>query len=304
MLLQKGDTVRIIAPGSPCPKEELVAAIEYLESIGLKAKYSKAMMRSKGYLANTDEYRAHDFIDAMKSADAKVVWAIRGGYGCLRILPYLGNSRAPIEKKVLVGLSDISILQQFVINHWKQPCIHGPVLSRFGSDRCNNKEKKAMKDLLLGDYKKSDLLSYEGLTVMNNYQNLKEVKGKIVGGNLVSLASCLGSEYAPVFKNRIVFIEEVNERGYVVDRWLKALLLGSDLLKARAVVFGHFIGGDEPNGSSTVAKALNSFAAQMRFPVLKGMQLGHGKTQLPLIFNTNSKIEISKSKGRISCQRI
>lgn len=304
MILKKGDTVRIIAPGSPCPKEELQGAIEFLESMGLKAKYSKSMMRSKSYLANTDEYRAHDFIDAMKSEDAKVVWAIRGGYGCLRILPYLGNSRPPVQKKILIGLSDISILQQFVMNHWKLPCIHGPVLSRFGSDRCTKKEIKAMKDILMGDYKKTDLLSYEALSVMNNYQNLKEVKGRVVGGNLVSLASCLGSEFAPVFKNRIVFIEEVNERGYVVDRWLKALLLGTDLLKARAVVFGHFIGGDEPNGSSTVSRALNSFAEQMRFPVLKGMPLGHGKTQLPLIFNSISRLEIKGSKGKLSCQRI
>lgn len=293
--LTEGDIVDIIAPASNCSDKEFEQAIKYVESLGLVPRYDIDFRKSKKYLANTDEFRFQDFIRAMKAKDSKLVWCLRGGYGSLRLLSSLKRAKKPSFSKLFIGLSDISVLNQFLIDNWGFKPIHGPVLSRMGA-KASSREKTELKRILLSKNHKSS--EFKNLKALNEpAQKALDIKAKMIGGNLCSLCTMLGSEFQWNAKSKILFLEEVSERGYSVDRMLTQLVLSGALKGAKAIIFGDFIDGEEPDGKNLVPACLKSFASEQSIPVFKGLKSGHGKQQMPLAFNTKA---ILKAKAGIA----
>lgn len=298
--LVKGDIVDIVAPASDCSDKEFKAALSYIESLGLVARYDLDFRKSKDYLAQSDDFRARDLMRALSAKDSKAVWCLRGGYGSLRLLDALKKYKKPKTQKWFLGLSDISILHQFMIDQWSWKPIHAPVLSRMGG-KASAKEKSEIKKLLLKE--EHEVMLYSGLKPLNEIaKKSKNVSGKFIGGNLCSLCSMQGSSHSFSASSKILFLEDISERAYAVDRMLTQLKMSANIKKAKAIVFGDFTNSKEKNGKDLVPKLLKSFASELNIPVYKGLKSGHDKVQLPIPFNSPACIKMKDSKLYLEIQ--
>ncbi len=286
--LSKGDIVEIVAPASQCSVSELHSAIASVEAMGLEPRMPKNIFTDDhAFFSNTDQNRFQFLKQALLRRDSKVVWCLRGGYGSIRLLPLLAKVKKPKTPKLVIGLSDISTLHNFLVQNWKWPTIHGPMLGTFAQR--SEEERGEILDLIFG---RLDKIKFERLQPMNAAaKKSKRIQGPIVGGNLMTLQSSQGTPWEFHADNSIVFLEEINERGYRLDRLLVSLVQAGYFKKAKAIVLGDFLGGSEPDGENYVEEVLEQFASEVKIPVLKGLKSGHGNLRRPVPFGTKSVLQ-------------
>jgi len=287
--LKEGDTVDIVSPASQCTKAEFLGAIKYIKSLGLNPQYPENLFGKDPFSSNSDKWRFKHLRDSIYSKDSKALWCLRGGYGSGRLLSELSRMKAPAKSKLFVGFSDITYLHNFLNNFWGWSTIHGPLLCRLGTKHSSQKELKDIKNLIFGH---TNVLEYSNLKPLNTLaKKSKILKGSVVGGNLRIAEAILGTPWQTKMNGKILFFEDVNERGYSIDRILVHFAQAGYFKGVNAVVFGDFVGGTEKGGKQLVNKALERFAAGVNFPVLKGIKAGHGKIQRPVPFFTKSILQ-------------
>ncbi len=295
MCLERGDVVDIVAPGSACSEQELRNGASFIESWGLVPRFPKNIFRKKDYLSNTDGQRFAFLREALLSSSSKAIWCVRGGYGSMRLLPFLQRMKRPEKNKLFIGLSDITSLHLFLNQVWGWQTVHGPLLERMASGRYTPQVDKDLKNILFRHpgKKTERVLSYRGLKSLNEMAKIEKViRGPVIGGNLVVASSTLGTPWQMNVEGKIVFFEEIDERGYRVDRLLQQWLQTQSLKRAKAIVFGEFIGGEESDGRRLWKGAIKSFAQDLKKPVLSGFPSGHGKIQRPIIFGSTSCLHL------------
>ncbi len=291
-ILERGDVVDIIAPSWSSTSTELRAGIKILKSWGLKPRYSEDMISPDFVYANSLEYRVEKLKKALKSKTSKAIFTLRGGSGAQALVPYLDKITPPEQIKPFIGLSDITSLHNFFFQEWGWPTLHGVVLTRLGNKRTLMREKRELQYILFGKSKEQE---FSGLKPLNSAAKKSgRVSGKVVGGNLKVLEATLGTAWSFQSRNRIVFLEDVNERGYSIDRMFEHFYQAGAFRGCRAVVFGDFVGGAEKDGKSLVQKALVRFAERVKFPVLKGVAAGHGRLQRTVPLGVSSVLSTGK----------
>lgn len=290
--LKKNDIVDIVAPGSGTREDELNQACQFLESWGLRPRVSKSLFSGHPYLSNSDDYRFKDLKRALYKKDSSVVWCLRGGYGSIRLIPSLLKLKKPSRAKLLIGYSDISTLHVFLTQKWKWISCHGPLLDSMGKGKYSQEDNEELNKLLFGQQSQ---IIFEGLTAANKQaRKVKALKAAVVAGNLVTLASSIGTPCELQSKNKILVLEEIGERGYRLDRLFQQLLQSKAIQGIQALVLADFLGGQEPNGKNFVASALADFVNQASFPVFQGLKLGHGNNNRPLFLQTSTVIKKQK----------
>ena len=220
------------------------------------------------------------------------MWCIRGGYGAIRLVGPLLRLKPPRRRKLFIGYSDATTLHYLLNQHWKWPSLHGPLLDRLGSGTVRADELEELQAALFGELGQT---TFSGLTPLNAAaRSRKTLVSKVFGGNLTVLQTIVGTalEHRP---RAILFLEDVGERGYRVDRMLQHLSQAGVFRSVRAVVFGAFVGGRESDGRTLVPAVLERFAREQRFPVLMGMQAGHGEHQRPVFFGTRATLACGAS---------
>lgn len=293
--LQAGDVVDVVAPASSAPRDVLEAGLQRLRQWGLVPRMPEALLNSRDWHANTDAKRWRYLRRALTSRDSAAVWCVRGGVGCLRLLPAVARLRRPPAKPV-IGFSDVTALLVGMDTLWSNCGIHGPVLTQLAPGRLPVADVKRLRDLLFG---LGDELSFATLRPMNEAaRSATRLDGRLTGGNLATLHSLGGTPFQLRSQRRIVFLEDVNERGYAVDRMLTGLRLSGALRGARAVVFGDFIDGAERDGRQLAPRAIQVFADEVRTPVYTGLPVGHGRRLPPLVMGLASHIE-RRSRGAV-----
>lgn len=283
--LKTGDKIRIIAPGMAFNPKELNSSTKVLQSWGLKIEKPKDLIGRHHVSANSEQIRWKHLKEALES-EARVIWAARGGYGSLHLLRYLKFFRPQGEQKLLIGFSDITTLHQYINQEWGWISLHGPHADRLHTLSVDR--QKELHDILFG---KKEELKFR-LRPMNSLaKKNKTIKGKIIGGNLITTQSTLGTSWEISMQNKVVFLEDIGERGYRVDRVLEHMMALGILQKARAIVFGPFTGGEEPGGKkSKVPAVLKAFADRLACPVYSGIDSGHIPNSRALPLNTNAEI--------------
>jgi len=299
--LKRGDLVDVIAPGSACTLKEVSAALGVLEKWGLRARLPKDSIKTFLYHSHSDERRLELLTNALQAEDSKAIWCLRGGYGSNRLMQDLQKMKKPKTAKIFVGLSDVTSLHLFLNQVWQWPTLHGPVLVRLGSGDLGLRGKKEIQSLVFG---KMQELEFSGVKPLNaEALQVKSrggaLKAEFLGGNLMTLQSAIGTKVALQGKQHFVFIEEVAERGYRIDRMLYHLFDAGCFQGARGIFLGEFLGGDEPlksdasggaRGSrstkSYVKKALQRFIKDIGIPVFGYLPVGHGFPQRTLPFGT------------------
>jgi muramoyltetrapeptide carboxypeptidase len=287
-LLQPGEVIEVVAPGSRCSADSLRGGLEFLRRLGLKPRLPRSLFGADILCASSDRVRFEHLKRALYAPDSRCLWCVRGGYGAIRLVERLLELPPPPRPKLFVGYSDATTLHYFFNHHWRWPSLHGPLLDRLGSGAVAAEEVGELKAVLFGAQPR---VEFAGLTPLNSAARLRRiVASRVFGGNLTVLQTTLGTalQRRP---RQILFLEDVGERGYRVDRMLQHLAQAGALRNLKAVVFGAFIGGQEPDGRMLVPQVLQRFAREQRFPVLMGLDsAGHGERQRPLFFNTPAEL--------------
>ena len=286
--LKHGDLIEIIAPASYTTIENLEKGAKLLKSWGYQVTYDKDLLEPDIFLANTDKKRFKSFKKAMTNKKSKAIWCLRGGYGSIRLLPFIEKMRIPKNKKILIGLSDISSLHITLNQKWNFPTLHASLLDRLGSETLRPENIHELKQTL----ENSEYVSrFENLKPLNSSaKKQKKIKSQVVGGNLMVVTSTLGTPSQLKSRNKIIFLEELSERAYRIDRCLQQMKQAGIFANASAVVFGDFTNCDEPNKENHVQAVLEKFFKDIKIPAFTGIESGHGELQRPLFFNTEAHL--------------
>lgn len=291
--LKKGDIVDVIAPGYAVEPDRLQAGLKVLEGWGLIPRCPDDLIRAYYFHAQTDEKRLEYTLKAFAAKDSRAVWCVRGGYGSNRLVPALLKKKAPAQAKLFVGISDVTTLHLLLNQNWKWSSLHGPLLDRLGTATLPSEYSEEARAIAFGEERE---VVFEGLEPMNaGAMKKKKIEGSIAGGNLTVLQSALGTKLSPKLNGKILFLEDIGERGYRVDRMLEQFRQAGLFEKCAGVVFGHFLGGDEPNKGgepySYIPFALERFAETVKIPVWKNLEAGHGERQRALPLGTPAVIQ-------------
>lgn len=297
--LEEGSIVDIIAPASACEMSELKSAVKFVKSLGLRPRVSAKIFHGKTpILAATDEERFGQLKAALLAKDSQAIWCIRGGYGSIRLLPELAKIKRPKKPKLFLGYSDITTLHIFLNQVWKWPTIHSPMVGRFGRGDATKQELKEVKSILFGP---SEIFHHE-LTALNKAARKSgTIRSSIVGGNLITLQSSLGTPWSFDPSGKIILFEDLGEKPHRLDRTFVQMEQAGYFKKAKAVIFGDILYHHKPDLRLIWKDVIPRFAARQKIPVFKDVQSGHGKINRPIPFLTKTKLKTgSKAELEIS----
>jgi muramoyltetrapeptide carboxypeptidase len=288
---RNGINIAVVAPGFS-PSLEVQKKFKDFASKhdGFNFNFPARLIQKNPLFSNDEMKRAEFLVNALHDDSNDIIWCLRGGYGSLPLLKYLKMMVKPKKQKTIVGLSDISSLHLFVNEFWGWTSVHGANLDRWISEQL---PKQVLKELMSIVKNESDRSIYKNIKPVNELaKQVKSVKSKMTGGNLVTLTSHLGTPFQTSFKNRFLFIEEIGERAYKIDRCLTQLSLSGVLRGCQGILFGQFTACNEPNGKKLWPWVVREWAKDLDVPVYSGVPSGHEKAQWPLSFGTPAEIKI------------
>jgi muramoyltetrapeptide carboxypeptidase len=268
--LRSGDRVALVAPASPFNKDDLDAGVAELARLGYEAVYDERVLERAHFVAGPPATRTAVIEDAWRDPSIRALIAIRGGYGSAQLLPLLDVSLLRRAAKIFVGYSDITAL---LCEHLRTGvvCFHGAMVERRLARGDEGYDRRSFLAALAEPTPMGELAptGLEGIKA-------GEARGLLVGGTLTQLVSLLGTPWAYVPPDGcILFIEDVSERPYRLDRMLTQLAHAGILARASALVCGEFPGCGEPDGELLARHVLESFAQRFDGPVLIGFPSGH-----------------------------
>ncbi len=296
--LKQGDTIGLIAPGSLLSEDELKESVENLKSMGFKPVYTERILARDGYLAGTDGQRSADVNEMFGRKDVDGIVAARGGYGCTRILPMLDYDTIKRNPKVLVGYSDITALLYGIYEETGLICFHGPV----GISTFNDFSDFYFKNVLMFPHNKITMYNaasdssrgeaYKTTTIRSGI-----AEGELAGGNLSLVVSVIGTPYDVDTEGKIVFLEEVGEEPYRVDRMLTQMLEAGKFDKAAGIMLGVFLNCVSKskesgiNSSFSVLEVMFDRLYDLGIPVVYGMSFGHITNKFTLPFGLKARLD-------------
>ena len=290
--LVPGQTIGVAAPASPPNDPEVVRfGIEIVESLGFKVKPAPHLFARSGYLAGDDATRAQDLNGLFADEEVDGIFCLRGGYGAARLLPMLDYEAIRANPKVILGYSDITSLLLAIYKRSGVVTFHGPIATQSYSPYTLVEIKKVLfqpeAPVLLGAPPPFD--RGEGrVEKLNRITPLfpGKAQGRLLGGNLSLVTNLIGTPYLPDLAGAIVFLEDVSEPVYSIDRMLTQLWLSGNLRNAAGMVFGKFteIPGSEYAHDRILEEVLAERARELRIPAAMGLMIGHveDQTTLPL----------------------
>jgi len=268
--LQRGDTVGLISPGFSLPDpgqyDEIAGTIEEL---GFSVKSGAHARRRYGYLAGTDEERASDLNDAFSDSEVDAIIPFRGGWGSNRILDLIDFETIARNPKPLIGFSDITSLLLAIYSRTGLVTFHGPVGKSEWTDFTLQHFRKILMD---GDTPELSNPAGESFRTITP----GKASGPLIGGNLTVLTSMLGSDYLPEFNGAILFLEDVGEDIYRIDRMLTQLKLSGVLSRISGLVFGKCTDCKAGSGESlTLDQVFADHLEPLDIPAFRGSMIGH-----------------------------
>ncbi|MCF7824868.1 MAG: LD-carboxypeptidase [Candidatus Marinimicrobia bacterium] len=297
--LNAGDTIGLINPaGATFYTEDVLIAKETMAALGLKTKSGKHLMDRYGGLAGKDADRAADVNEMFRDPEVDAIIALRGGWGCNRILDLLDYHSIAKNPKIIMGYSDITSLLLAFNAKTSLVTFHGPV----GISTWNKYSTDYVKRLLFD----GEIFTLENPKEIGD--NLTQTKdrietihggtatGRLLGGNLSVLAAMIGSDYLPDFKDNILFLEDVGEDAYRIDRMLTQLKLSGVLESISGFVFGKCSKCDSSGeiGDLTLEEIFNDHIKPLGIPAWYGSMIGHIEDKFTVPLGVEAKIDAQK----------
>lgn len=289
--LTSDSTIGILAPSGCSDIKIIDRFIQNFKNIGFKVKYTNAIYDKYGYLAGNDYSRAYDLMNMFLDKDVEGIICFRGGFGAIRMLPYLDLSIIKKNVKFFCGYSDITVLLNYFAQN-KIPTFHGPLIkSDFTKDSLT---LSTLKHFMLNP-SKGYIYDFKNNLVINN----KDMQGNLIGGNLSIICSMMGTPYEINFKNSILLLEEINEEPYVIDRLLSQLLLSKTINNCKGILLGHFTNcTSNSDFSFATSELLLSKLNKLGIPIIFNVPFGHDYPNLTFPLGVSAHYS-SKSKKLI-----
>lgn len=270
--INKNSTIGIVAPASPEENEFINKKIDDFTSLGFKIKKGNYIYEKFNYLAGLDKERADDINNMFKDDSIDAIICLRGGYGSIRMLPYLDTKSIKKNPKPLIGYSDITLLLNYISAQCEFSTFHGPMIT-------SNFNDKITKEYFLNNIMNLDnklIYNIEDLS-QNDHEiwNKKNFEGKIVGGNLSLICSSIGTPYEINTNNKILLIEDVNESPYVVDRMLSQLFFCGKLNNICGIIIGYFTNCDDIINQVYIKNILKEKLINLNIPIIYNFKIGH-----------------------------
>ncbi|QTE21446.1 S66 peptidase family protein [Polaribacter cellanae] len=297
--LKIGDTIAIVAPAGILKNREatIEKAKKLAESWGLKVVLGKNIFQQNNHFAGTDIERCEDFQQALDNPNIKAIWAARGGYGSVRILDMLDFSKFKKQPKWVIGYSDITAFHCH-INNLGVETIHGMMATSL-------EEKPEEIKQAIASFKKAlfgEEISYKIKSSKYNRTNSsKIITGQIIGGNLSIITSMLGSKSEINTANKILFIEEIGEYKYSIDRMLQSLKRAGYFTKVKAVIVGNMssIKKNSTKWGSSIEQLILEVVPE-NVPVFFDFPAGHEADNRALIFGRKIKLAVGSEQYSVN----
>lgn len=280
-----GSVLGLICPsGHPASQEEVEKFVKLLKEHGFDCLVGESVYAVEGYLAGSDTLRAKDLMNMFKNDSVDAILCYKGGYGAQRMLPYLDFNEIKKYPKLLMGFSDVTVLLNTLYQFADIPTVHGEMgvcmlnYEEFTFNHFFNTLNNGFNAPLVNP------------TLSLNVINEGIAEGVVVGGNLSLIYALMGTPYEIDFNDKILFIEEVNEAPYAVDRMLSSLILSGKLNNLKGIICGYFTGCSS-TANQTVDELLYHYFKPLNVPFITNFQSGHSKPFINLPVGLKVKLD-------------
>ena len=282
--LSPGSSLGVCAPSSCFDIEKFNSGIQILEELGFKVKVPEEIFKKKRYLAGNDVLRARVINQFFSDPDIDGIICALGGFGSMRILDHLNWSTIRQNPKPFIGFSDNTAVLLSIIGETGNLVVHGPTVVSLANAKKETID--AFYNTLAGSLDKIDV---------TNGRILKSGKctGVLKGGNLSTISHLLGTRFQPDFKNTILFIEDIGESAYKIDRMLTQMKMAGLFEGIRGVIIGSF---ENCDNYGYIEEILVEIYEEYNIPVLSGLDSGHGKINLSLCMGTHIKMDTEPAR--------
>ncbi|WP_127130773.1 S66 peptidase family protein [Pseudoflavitalea rhizosphaerae] len=290
--LQPGDTIGIVCPAGFMAKEKAQTCIEALQEWGYKVKVGKTLgSGSENYFSGTDKERLQDLQQMMDDDAVQAILCGRGGYGVGRIIDQINFKSFRKKPKWIIGFSDITVLHAHIYSNYKIATLHAPMAAAFNDEGFRNEYVLSLKKAMEGKKAKYSCAPHE-------FNQKGEAVGELVGGNLALLANITGTPSQLKTKGRILFIEDVGEYLYSIDRMLYQLKRSGQLEKLAGLILGGFTDmkdTERPFGK-TLDEIIHELVKEYDYPVCFNFPVSHGKENYALKVGVGYKLKVGTNK--------
>lgn len=288
--LRKGDVIAVFAPAGPVDAGRLDRGIVRLSAAGFVPEVADGVLAADGYFAGGDAHRVRQFEWALTLPEARAVMAARGGYGTARLLPLIDWKAAVRRRKLVVGYSDLTAILSYLSTRLGIPSIHGPMAAADLALRFDPAALDAFARLAAGEVSPREPWGEPTERIRGG-----AAEGVLCGGCLSVLTSLLGTPYEPDFRGALLFLEDVGEPAYRLDRMLTQWVQSGRLSKIAGIVAGTMapVRGESEDG---IRRLFHDVGKRLAVPVRYGFPAGHGGKNVSLPFGVRARID---AKGRL-----
>lgn len=281
--LKEGDKVGIAAPAGPFEIEKFERGLAVIGEMGFVPVVDDDVYKRDRHMAGPDQHRAKHLNSLFAKDEIRAIICARGGFGCLRVLPYLDYDLITENPKMLIGFSDVTALLTTLIQRCGLASIHGPVVTSLGLG--DDESKARYKKVLCGD-SSADIKPSAPVVIKQGKAN-----GVLTGGNLATLCHLVGTEFTPDFSGKIVLLEDVNEAPYRIDRMLTQMRMADCFDNAAGIVLGSF---KDCGDGEEIVEVFEDVLGDLHIPILGGFSVGHGKRNLAVPVGVNAEVDTEK----------
>jgi len=292
--LHPGDIIAVVAPAGPiAQRDDFDRGVAALERMGFRVRFDERIFQSTGYLAGSDEARAEELMGAFENPSVSAVISLRGGYGCARLIDLLDEGRLRRRCKIFMGFSDLTTLHLHFRRRFGWLTFHGPMAASPALGNIGTEEERHLLSLwtdpcYLPDFSFPDLEAWtHGIA-----------EGELSGGCLSLIGASLGTPYEIVTEGKILFLEDLGEPPYRIDRMLTQLRLARKLERVAGVLLGCFKDCEPEKPGNTSNDVLREILTRLEVPVVANFPAGHGDRNwaLPL----GARIRLDADHRRVS----
>jgi muramoyltetrapeptide carboxypeptidase len=281
--LRKGEKIGVVAPAGSVRDEQLGAGVQALMRAGFAVELAEGILERKGYLAGEEKKRAAALHDFFARRDIAAIFCARGGFGSVQLLPLLDVEIIRLHPKIFVGYSDVSILLNWLLEECGLVAFHGPMVAMEMAGGLEGRSADFFWGTLLGEKREWQLHLEE--TIRPGF-----VEAEMMGGCLSTIVTTLGTPYEIQTTGMILFLEDIGEKPYRIERMLTHLKMAGKLSGIAGLVFGSFTRceGEEGRGLREIIQDLFRDAP---YPVVAGLAAGHGDENLLLPFGVKMALD-------------
>lgn len=288
--LKKGDTIGIVCPSGFMPAENAATCIQTLQDWGFKVKVGRTLGNQFNYFSGTDKQRIEDLQKMLNDSSIKAILCARGGYGLSRMIDDLDFQKFKKNPKWIIGFSDITVLHAHIYQHYQIATLHAPMAAAFNGEGYKNEYVSTLKNALLG-------LENNYTCTSNKFNKIGTTEGDLIGGNLALITHLIGSHSSYKTRHKILFLEDVGEYIYNIDRMMIQLKRAEFFKHLKGLIIGGFSDMKDTNTpfGQDVYTVINTHVKDLKIPICFGFPVSHETENVALKVGMKHQLSVNSN---------